>query len=224
MPISARVSRRSWSATRAPGSTKPRCCRRSTAGSRNSRCRSGCSWSMNCRATRWARCRRTFCATPTQRFTRSKVTRLCSFDNLIGAEQERLGNRKPDRPGGLEIDDHLEFRRLHHRKIGWLRAFPYPAGIDTGLTVTFCKMRSVAQKAADFGKLPAKRHRRQLVTQRQRRQLLAIGAEERIVTGKHGTGLLLHESIESRRDFLFGTGVQHDQRHPEPVLRLFDFL
>ena len=40
-------------------------------GSPNSRCRSACSWSTNCRATPWARCRRTFCGIRTRRSTRS---------------------------------------------------------------------------------------------------------------------------------------------------------
>ena len=36
------------------------------AASPTSRCPSGCSWSTSCRATRWARCRRTCCASSTR--------------------------------------------------------------------------------------------------------------------------------------------------------------
>src|ERR1700727_1334258 len=72
MPTSAKASPPSWSAARTPRSTKPPCCMRSTAGSPNSRCRNACSWSMSCRATRWAKCRRIFCAIPTRIFIRKR--------------------------------------------------------------------------------------------------------------------------------------------------------
>ena len=41
-------------------------------GSPNSRCRSGCSSSTNCRATPWARCRRIFCAIRIRIFIRNR--------------------------------------------------------------------------------------------------------------------------------------------------------
>ena len=37
---------------------------------------------------------------------------LALFDHLVGAQQDRAGKRDPERLGGLEIDDELEF--------GWL--------------------------------------------------------------------------------------------------------
>jgi hypothetical protein len=39
---------------------------------------------------------------------------LSSWDDLIGAQQERLGNREIQGPGRLEIHDELELRWLLH--------------------------------------------------------------------------------------------------------------
>src|SRR5262245_725231 len=45
-----------------------------------------------------------------------------SFDHLVGALEERLGDGEAERFRGLEIDDELELGRQLHRKIGWLGA------------------------------------------------------------------------------------------------------
>jgi hypothetical protein len=34
------------------------------------------------------------------------------FDHLVGAQQDRCRQFDPERLGGLEVDSHLEFRRL----------------------------------------------------------------------------------------------------------------
>jgi hypothetical protein len=44
-----------------------------------------------------------------------------SFDHLIGAQQERVWDRQPDRFGGCQIDDQIEFGRLLDRDIAGLR-------------------------------------------------------------------------------------------------------
>jgi hypothetical protein len=40
-----------------------------------------------------------------------------SLDHLVGADQNRVGHRKAERLGGLEVHDHLEFCRKLHREI-----------------------------------------------------------------------------------------------------------
>jgi hypothetical protein len=44
------------------------------------------------------------------------------FDHLIGAQQERFRDRKPERFGSLDVDYQLEFCWLLDRKIRWSRA------------------------------------------------------------------------------------------------------
>jgi hypothetical protein len=43
------------------------------------------------------------------------------FDHLVGAQQKRFRNSKPECFGGLEIDDKLEFGRLFDRDIAGFR-------------------------------------------------------------------------------------------------------
>jgi hypothetical protein len=47
-------------------------------------------------------------------------TRNQSFDNLVGAGEDRLRHGKAERLGGPEIDDQLEFGRLRDRQISGL--------------------------------------------------------------------------------------------------------
>src|SRR6478752_9011301 len=49
-----------------------------------------------------------------------------SLDHLIRAQQQRLWDREPERPGGLQIDHQLELRWLLHGKLGGLRALEDP--------------------------------------------------------------------------------------------------
>src|SRR5215813_9220820 len=45
-----------------------------------------------------------------------------SLDDVFGSQQQRRRDGKPERFGGLEIDDQLELGGLLHREIGGLRA------------------------------------------------------------------------------------------------------
>jgi hypothetical protein len=45
-----------------------------------------------------------------------------SLDDLIRPPQQRRRDRQAERFGGLEVDDHLELRRLRDREIGGFRA------------------------------------------------------------------------------------------------------
>jgi hypothetical protein len=45
-----------------------------------------------------------------------------SFNDLVGTQQERLGDRQAERLGGREIDDKLELGRLFDRKVSGFRS------------------------------------------------------------------------------------------------------
>src|SRR5215471_3996387 len=65
-------------------------------------------------AARCRNCRRgSFILNPPSLFT--------SFDHLVGAQQERLGDCQPERLGGCKIDDEIKLGRLLDRDVAWLR-------------------------------------------------------------------------------------------------------
>ena len=51
------------------------------------------------------------------------------FDHFISAGEQRRRNGEPERLGGLEVERHFEFRRLHYGQIGRLLAFQDPAAL-----------------------------------------------------------------------------------------------
>jgi hypothetical protein len=58
-----------------------------------------------------------------QRYDRITVQRrnrlrVVSFDDLVGAHEERLGNNDPERFRGHEVDNHLEPRRAFDGQVG----------------------------------------------------------------------------------------------------------
>jgi hypothetical protein len=52
-----------------------------------------------------------------------KRTSVASFDHLVGERKQVRWYSKAERFGGLEVDDELEFRRLHHRQVSRLLTF-----------------------------------------------------------------------------------------------------
>jgi hypothetical protein len=53
-------------------------------------------------------------------------TRVASFDDFVGAGEDRWRDRQPERLGGVEIDDQLEPGRLRDRQIGGIGTLEYP--------------------------------------------------------------------------------------------------
>src|SRR6516225_5598855 len=51
------------------------------------------------------------------RLDRTSLRLAHSLDHLVGAQQERFGNRKAERLRCSQIDDKIELRWLHDRKI-----------------------------------------------------------------------------------------------------------
>src|SRR6266480_6838165 len=53
-----------------------------------------------------------------------------SFDHLVGATEQRERDGEAERLGSLDVDDQLEFDRLHDRQVGRFGAVEYLARVD----------------------------------------------------------------------------------------------
>src|SRR6266481_6040872 len=56
-----------------------------------------------------------------------------SFDDLVGAGEDRWRDGEAKRLGGVEVDDQLEGRRLLDRQVGGLGALEDPSGVNADL-------------------------------------------------------------------------------------------
>src|SRR5439155_17396239 len=94
------------------------------------------------------------CSTPgTLRRPAAAPTRGASFDDLVGAGEDRWRDGEAERPGGLEIDDQLECGWLLHRQIGWLGTLEDLPDVNADLTPCAGEARSIADQAARCGEI-----------------------------------------------------------------------
>src|SRR5260370_20356684 len=63
-----------------------------------------------------------------------------SFDHLVGAQQDRGGERDADRFGGLQVEDKLELRRLLDRQLGCFCPAREPVHVVGGASAHSCKL------------------------------------------------------------------------------------
>jgi hypothetical protein len=57
------------------------------------------------------------------------------FDYLVGAAEQRERHGEPERLGGPQVDDQLDFRELLDRQVRRPLALQNSAGVDAGRTV-----------------------------------------------------------------------------------------
>src|SRR5262245_61934760 len=106
-------------------------------------------------------------ATPPPRRRAAIGIRAGSFDNLIGGDEQLVRHSEPECAGGLVVDDELEFRGLHDRKVARLSALENATGIDADLAISIRNVGPIADKPADVGIFTPRIDRGQPVVGRQ---------------------------------------------------------
>src|SRR5262249_58725822 len=104
-----------------------------------------------------------------------------------GAREQRRRNFQVKRPGRLEIDDELDFGRLHDRQIGGLGALEDASDIVAHLTPHIGKISSITHQPAGLGKLARRIDRRNAMAGSEGGGVKAAG-EEKGCGGGDGSG------------------------------------
>src|SRR6516165_10121748 len=107
------------------------------------------------------------------------------FDDLGGAQQNRWGYGKTERPGGLAVHDHLELGRELHRKIARLFAAQNAIDISGGATKGVYLVDSVGKQAAVSDKGRLRMDRRYVVSGRRRYDRQAMVHRESTIRQGH---------------------------------------
>src|SRR6516165_5246491 len=81
--------------------------------------------------------------------------RGASLDDLVGEVEHSWRNREAERPGGLQIDDQLERRRLLDRKIGRLHALEDLVDVRRRATELVRPVCAIRYEPSDLRELPS---------------------------------------------------------------------
>src|SRR5262245_49907379 len=141
-----------------------------------------------------------------------------SLDHLVGAAGERKRDSDAERPGGLEIEDQLDFRGLHDREVSRLLALENAPGTETGQTVRLRNAASVAHQTAGGGELALKIDCWNPVAEGECAELRGVAAEPWIGGADHERGCSrLRRRCEGRFEVGFGARVEYMKPHAECI-------
>jgi hypothetical protein len=120
------------------------------------------------------------------------------FDHLVGVGEQRGWNSDAKRPGGLEIDDELEFSRRLNWQVRWFRPVQDSADVACRASNHFGQIGAVADETACLRKLPHKVHSGQLVLGCKTNDSSVLVQEERIWEHNKSADLRPRHSREGR--------------------------
>src|SRR5262245_6001417 len=127
-------------------------------------------------------------------------------------------SNEPERPGGLEVDDQLDFRGLHDREVSRLLAFENAPGVDAAQTICVRSIASVAHQTTGGGKLSILVDRWNAVAEGECAELRGVAAEQRIGAADHERGCSqLRRRCEGGFEVGFGACVECMKPHAECI-------
>src|SRR5712691_5309812 len=141
----------------------------------------------------------------------SQPPRKGSFDDLVGASDQRQRDVDAERLGSLEVDDQLDFRDLLHWQLSRLIALENTTSQDASLAPGVAKVSSVGHQAASRCKLTILENRCNQVAQRKGGELF-VPAVEKWIGAYHQRAS--SKSSKNPVEVLFGAGVQGTKLHP----------
>src|SRR5262245_17371332 len=77
-----------------------------------------------------------------------QVQQRALFDHLVGKLQKMQRHLQTERPGGLEVNDELNFRDLLHRQVGGFCTLENAAGVNADSTICIRNTGPVTHEAA----------------------------------------------------------------------------
>ena len=89
-----------------------------------------------------------------------------SLNDLVRAEEQRLGDREAERLRGVEIEHELKLRRLLHRQLAWPRALENPVDIAGRPAQLIVDIHAIGDQAAASREIAAVADRREALFQR----------------------------------------------------------
>ena len=116
------------------------------------------------------------------------------------------GTVEAERPGGLEVDDQLEFGRLHNRKVGGLCALEDATGIDADLSYASAGSPR-SSSVPGFDKLTKRKHRGKPVEHHLEGQLDAPIEKKGTDCGNEDVGCVARKALKGRIDLTAGAGL-----------------
>src|SRR5215469_12583447 len=112
------------------------------------------------------------------RLDRTSLRLAHSFDHLVGAQQDRCRQVDSDCFGSLEVDGHLEFRRLIDRQIPGLCTFKNFGHVISGPAIHQYEIDAVRHQPAGADVMLLNEHCRQVVLDSQLANLGRMRNEE----------------------------------------------
>src|SRR5262249_33737808 len=117
-------------------------------------------------------------------------------------------------PCRLQVDDEVEFARLHDRQFCRLFAFEDTPSIDADLAKVV-EARSVTHHPACVGKVAKGKNRRERMARRERQELATAAEEKRVGSNHEPISPLLHNARKGNVDLATGGGGKNVDRPPD---------